>query len=70
MLYLLLGIAIATGLLRVVGLKAVAYQAVAHLFVGGLFGGAIACQTRSRWLYLALAVGLTVLETVCFFQLR
>lgn len=62
------------GGLRVFGVTASAYQAVAHCYVGGLFGAALVGflqptghRPAGRWLHLGLAVALTVLETVCFF---
>ncbi len=67
MTFFLCCVALLTGLLRAVGLKSIAYQAVAHCLVGGLFGVAIAGKAPKRWICLALAVALTVLETICFF---
>lgn len=48
---------------RVGGLTHEAFQAVAHLFVGGLAG---AWLISHRPLYAELFWGLTVVETVCF----
>lgn len=67
MTFFLICAAVLTGLLRAVGVKSIAYQAVAHCLVGGLFGGAIAGKAPNRWVYLALAVALTAVEVVCFF---
>jgi hypothetical protein len=50
--------------IRAVGVKHEAFQAVAHLWVGGLLGAWIA--TRS-WFYLRLALTLSAIEVVCFF---
>jgi hypothetical protein len=52
------------GMLRVAGMTHIAYQAVAHLFVGILIGGAIWSLPPLRRWCLWLAVGLSVLE-VC-----
>lgn len=57
-----LAVAVALGLTRVFGVTHIAYQAVAHLFVGGLFG---AWLVNRRWWLLATFIILTVLETVC-----
>ncbi len=59
--------AVALGALRVLGMKHIAFQAVAHLYVGGLLGAW--WVGRDRWL-LWIAVGLSVVEVVCFFVLR
>lgn len=40
------------------------FKNLAHLWVGGLFGAAIALQTT--WELWVLAIGLTVLEVVAF----
>ena len=59
----LLGTSIVIGLLRVFGFKSEFYQAIAHVFVGGLFGAAIATGNRQLW---CLGIGLTVVEVVVF----
>lgn len=41
------------------------YQAVAHLFVGFLIGGAV-FAVGSRWFYAILAGGLSAVELVAF----
>lgn len=56
-------IAVALGVLRVMGHKSEAFQAVAHLYVGGLFGAFFAGRVR---LYLYLAIGLSLTEAACF----
>lgn len=57
-------IGILLGCLRVAGIKGIFFQAIAHLFMGGL---AVAWwEQRTRW-QLWLFIFLTVLETVCFF---
>ncbi len=58
-------LALLIGGLRVFGVTHVAYQAAAHLFVGGLFGAWLMDKHR-KWL-LVLFVAMTVLETICFF---
>jgi hypothetical protein len=52
--------------LRVAGIKHPAFQAVAHLWVGFLLG---AWAAGYRLWFLGLAVGLSVVEVVCFFVL-
>ena len=59
----LFGVAVVLGALRVVGFKSPAYQAVAHLFVGFLIGGAV---MTGGGLYAVLAVGLSVVEVAVF----
>ena len=51
------------GALRIAGVKSLAFQGIAHVFVGGLFGAYAGGRVR-RALWLAIA--LTVLETICF----
>lgn len=50
-------------LARIYGLKDEAFQAVAHLFVGGLAG---AWLVAKRSLYLDAFVALCVVEVLCF----
>lgn len=50
--------------MRITGCKTQAFQAVAHLFVGGLFGAWFAGAPRSVSLYPALI--LSVVELGCF----
>lgn len=56
-------IALIIGILRIIGIKAAWFQAIAHLYVGGLFGSW--WQSRDP-IPLVLAVSLSVLEVVCF----
>lgn len=63
MTFLLFSIAAGLGILRILGYVGAAFQAVAHLYVGGLFGAYFAAP---RPLYLALALALATLETACF----
>ena len=43
------------------------YEAIAHLFVGGLIGAAFATSVKaSRWWYWSLAIGISLVELVCF----
>lgn len=58
--------AIAIALLRVMGHKSEAFQAIAHLEVGGLFGAWFATRDRG---YLGLALALTLVEVICFLLL-
>jgi uncharacterized membrane protein YcaP (DUF421 family) len=56
------------GTLRMFGVTHIAFQAVAHLFMGGL---AVAWwKNRSHWQLLVLFITLTILETVCAFMLH
>lgn len=65
LLMVLTSVALAVG--RIVGFHDPSFQAIAHLIVGGLFGAWLISR-RSIWFYLAL--GLTVVETVCFVAAR
>jgi hypothetical protein len=56
-------VAFAVGLPRPLGVTHPAYQATAHLFVGGLFG---AWYVGRRPALLWAALALTALETACF----
>jgi hypothetical protein len=60
-------IAIALGILRVAGHKSQRFQAIAHLFVGGLFTAAY-----FRWdaVLLAVAVALSLVELATFLVQR
>ena len=49
--------------IRTVGVKHEVFQAVAHLWVGGLLGAWMASQSR---FYLRLALALSAIEVVCF----
>lgn len=49
--------------IRIAGIKTVLFQAAAHLYVGGLFGAYFAGWRQP---YLWLALGLTLVETICF----
>ena len=69
---ILLAITVAIGLLRFTITPRLdlptaegSYEAVAHLFVGGLFGAW--AVKRSEWAWLAMAVGVSLLELVLFF---
>lgn len=64
-------IAVAVGLLRITGLKHIAFQAVAHLFLGSLL-------TTSYWKWkdkigqfcFYTAIALSILEVACFFLVK
>jgi hypothetical protein len=59
--------AIVLGLIRCLGVRHQAFQAAAHLYVGGMLGYAAAEWRRGGGrLELSLAVGLSLLEVVCF----
>lgn len=51
------------GALRIAGFKSEFYQAVAHVFVGGLFGAAIVTGEKNYWLS---SLGLTAVEISVF----
>lgn len=57
------------GFIRVMGDKGQLFQAVAHLWVGILIGGAIG-NKPNRPLLVTLAVALSVLEVACFLIFR
>lgn len=59
-------LAIVIGSLRVAGVKSELFQAIAHLYVGGLLG-CYAGTSHEFWLYLAWI--LSLLELVCFLVL-
>jgi hypothetical protein len=56
-------VATALAILRILGHRSLVFQAVAHLFVGGLVGAWLLSRAR---LYLILAASLTVVEVACF----
>lgn len=53
------------GTVRILGQKDEIFQAVAHVWVGGLFAAGI---LGKRWCLLC-AVGLTIVEVMCFLML-
>lgn len=58
-------VAVAVVALRILGLKSPSFQAVAHLYVGGLFGAWLEAGRPARpLLWLALLV--TAVEVACF----
>lgn len=70
-------IAIVLGTLRIIGVKHIAFQAIAHLYVGGLFTAGYcnwsSAYTESRKasrLYLFLGIFLSILELTCFIIMR
>ena len=60
-------IAIVLGVLRIHGIKHEAFQAAAHLYVGGLLGAYFSGKNKE---FLWIAIGLSVLEVVCFFLVK
>lgn len=58
----LIGVALA--ILRIAGVKHEAFQAVAHLCVGGYYTVWITDRSKKQYLYLALI--LTAIELACF----
>jgi hypothetical protein len=69
-IFVMVALAVCLGVLRVAGVIDLAYQAVAHCYVGGLFGFAIAGTAPMRWWCLFLAIALTALETAAFLYTR
>jgi hypothetical protein len=65
--FLLLVLVIPLGLLRVFGHKSEIFQAVAHLYVGFLFGIGLGKKNKVA---IAIAVGLSVLELICFIVMK
>ena len=74
--WLLSFVAIVLGVLRVAGIKHEAFQAIAHLFVGGLFAsgyteysftwtGIDSDKGRNAMFKIWLGVSLSILELVC-----
>jgi hypothetical protein len=66
LLYATLFWAILLGALRLCGFKGEVFQALVHLFVGGLF--VAFCLRKPRWSYGAILVALSLLEVVCFLR--
>lgn len=65
-------LALGVGIARVMGVKTLAYQAVAHgLTFSFLSGGGVAIYfgEQKGWIYVFFGVALTILETICFFVL-
>ncbi len=60
-------VAILVGLPRVLGIKTQTYQAIAHLYVGGLISSFY--LTRDPF-WIQLIIGLSVLEVACFLYFR
>lgn len=67
MILALITISILLSVFRALGFKSQSYQAIAHLFVGGLIGSYIASR-RSYLLYLTF--GLSIVEIICFSVFR
>lgn len=59
-------VAFVLAVLRVAGFTSIAFQGLAHLFVGGLGGAWLVGRNR---LYLILFLAMTAVETLCFFLL-
>lgn len=58
---------VALALIRAGGEMGQAFQAVAHVFVGGLFA---AYATTKRPIHLVLAIALSVVEVACFLYFK
>lgn len=65
--FVLIFISILLGGIRVAGVTHIAFQALAHLFVGVLFGGWLVNKDKRL---IVLLILLTLLETVCFFYFQ
>lgn len=57
-------VAVVLAVLRMAGFASAFFQAIAHVFVGGLFAAWIADRQNRK--YLALGIALTVVEVGCF----
>lgn len=80
--FLLIVATTAIGAARAEGLKALWFQAIAHLFVGGLFGAWFASQRVKYFesldtiamsrdpFYFFFALVLTIVEVACFFLVK
>lgn len=74
----LIVISLAIAGLRIGGITHIAYQAAAHLFVGGMIGAAVALYRwtaydagrREFWFPIYLALFLSAVEVACFFAFR
>lgn len=62
-------VSIALGLLRIFGATNQAFQATAHLFLGGVIIAATYDKTN-RWTLAGVAIALSVVEVICFFALK
>jgi hypothetical protein len=67
MILTLIAVSFLIGSLRALGFRSQSYQAIAHIFVGGLIGSWIA--TRHSYL-LWLTIVLSILEIVCSLAFR
>jgi hypothetical protein len=66
-------VAAALGSMRAAGHKSQAFQAAAHLYVGGLLGALIVVRSNQGlwdWLLVALVAILSILEVICFLVFR
>lgn len=71
--YACAGVALVVAVCRVAGMTSPAFQAAAHLYVGGLVGvwlAGRALQRPERWAYLTLAGVLSAVETWAFLARR
>lgn len=62
-------IALILGGVRIAGITHVAFQAAAHVYVGGCFGAWFVLKSRDRdrgRFYHAIGWGLSILEVACF----
>ncbi len=69
MRYVLAVIAIILAAIRIGGVTHIAYQAAAHLFVGGLIAAGVVKGRRAGRYEIALAVALSVVEVLVFFKI-
>lgn len=68
-------VSVALAIIRIFGVTSIAFQAVAHLWVGGLFAVAVALRwhdvpNTNRLNYWWMACALTVVETIMFLVSR
>jgi hypothetical protein len=60
-------ISIGMGLARILGIKGEIFQALAHIWIGGLI---CACVIKPSESIIFQTIGLIVVELVCFFAMR
>jgi hypothetical protein len=76
--FILTVIAFILGFLRAHGIKSILFQAIAHVYVGGLFGAGIMNWVKNKLPWktalmtreMVLAIGLSLLEVICFLAFK
>lgn len=64
---ILIVVASIIAILRTIGVVSPFYQAIAHLFVGGLFGAWVVNRNR---VLIQIVIALTIIEIICFLLFR